>query len=141
MNDGIVHVDEHVVVACPLEEALTCLNGPTAIAAWFGGQRDGCRTSIGSRSGGLVLERAHEEWLPDDGALLVVGTAGDLWFRAHLTLRAVMRPGAHPYVHPGTEIWTHVELGPADRASQASAVIQDVLRHGLDHLRLELDTS
>lgn len=87
MNDGIVHVDEHVVVACPLEEALTCLNCPTAIAAWFGGQRDGCRTSIGSRSGGLVLERAHEEWLPDDGALLVVGTTGDLWFRAHLTLR------------------------------------------------------
>lgn len=140
MNDGIVRVDEHVVVACPPQDALTCLDGPTAIAAWFGGQRHGSRTTIASRAGDLVLERSHEDWLPEDGALLVVGTTGDLWFRAHLTVRAVMRPGAHPYLHPGTEIWTHVELGPADRALQASAVIQDVLRHGLDHLRLELDT-
>ena len=32
--------------------------------------------------------------LPDDGALLVVGTTGDLWFRAHLTVRSVMLPDA-----------------------------------------------
>lgn len=88
-----------------------------------------------------MLERTHEQWLPADGALLVVGTAGALQFRAHLTMRAVMRPGAHPYLQPGTEIWTHVELGPANRATQASAVIREVLRlFGLDHLRLELDT-
>jgi hypothetical protein len=141
VRERFARVDEHVVVACPLHEALSCLDGPTAIAAWFGGRRDGSRTTIASGAGVLVLERAHEEWLPEDGALLVVGTTGDLWFRAHLTLRAVMRPGAHPYLHPGTEIWTHVELGPADRAIQAVRVVQDVLRHGLDHLRLELDAS
>ena len=141
MSDAIVCVDDHVVVACDPQDALACLDGPSAIAAWFGGDRSGSRTTIASPAGHLVLERAHEEWLPDDGALLVVGTAGDLWFRAHLTVRSVMLSGAHPYLHPGTEIWTHVELGPADRAVQASAVIRDVLRHGLDHLRLELDTS
>lgn len=141
VRERFVRVDEHVVVACPPQEALSCLDGPTAIAAWFGGRRDGSRTTIASGAGDLVLERAHEEWLPEDGALLVVGTTGDLWFRAHLTVRAVMRPGAHRYLHPGTEIWTHVELGPADRAMHAVAVVQDVLRHGLDHLRLELDAS
>jgi hypothetical protein len=129
VTDRIVRLDEHVVVACPPEGALTCLDGPAAIAGWFGCQRHGSRTTIASRAGDLVLE------------LLVVGTTGDLWFRAHLTVRAVMRPGAHPYLHPGTEIWTHVELGPADRATHASEVIQDVLRRGLDHLRLELDTA
>ena len=141
MNDRIVRVDEHVVVACRPQDALTCLDGPTAIAGWFGGQREASRTTITSRAGVLVLERSNEEWLADDGALLVVGTTGDLWFRAHLTVRAVMRPGTHPYLHPGAEVWTHVELGPADRADHACAVIQDVLRHGLDHLRLELDAS
>jgi hypothetical protein len=139
VNDGIVCIDEHVVVACPPEDALTCLDGPTAIAAWFGGHGCGSRITIASAAGDLVLERVHEEWLPDDGALLVVGTTADLWFRGHLTVRAVMRPGAHPYLHPGTEIWTHVELGPATRASRPSTVIRDVLRFGLDHLRLELD--
>jgi len=141
VNDRIVRVDEHVVVACRPQDALSCLDGPTAIAAWFGGDRSGSRTTIASPAGELVLKRAHEEWLPDDGALLVVGTTGDLWFRAHLTVRSVMLPDAHPYLHPGTEIWAHVELGPADRAVQASAVIRDVLRHGLEHLRLELDAS
>ena len=92
MNDRIVRVDEHVVVACRPQDALSCLDGPTAIAAWFGGDRSGSRTTIASPAGELVLERAHEEWLPDDGALLVVGTTGDLWFRAHLTVRSVMRP-------------------------------------------------
>lgn len=140
MNDGIVYIDEHVVVACLPQDALSCLDGPMAIAAWFGGHGCGSRTTIASAAGDLVLERAQEEWLPDDGALLVVGTTADLWFRAHLTVRAVMRPGAHPYLQPGTEIWTHVELGPANRASRAIAIIQDVLRFGLDHLRLELDT-
>lgn len=123
MNDSIVCIDEHVVVACPPEEALTCLNGPGAIAGWFGGHGCGSRTTFSSRAGDLVLERAHEEWLPDDGALLVVGTTGNLWFRGHLTVRAVMRPGAHPYRHSGTEIWTHVELGPASRASRPSTVV------------------
>jgi hypothetical protein len=141
VNDRIVRVDEHVVVACPPQEALSCLNGPSAIAAWFGSQRHGSRSTIASTSGVLVLERAHEEWVPDDGALLVVGTTGDLWFRAHLTVRAVMRSGTPSCLHPGTEIWTHVELGPADGAAHASEVIQDVLRRGLDHLRLELDTA
>lgn len=140
MNDRIVHVDEYVVVACRPQDALTYLDGPIAISAWFGAQRHGSRTTISSPAGHLVLERAHEEWLPDAGALVVVGTSGDLWFRAHLTVRAVMQPGAHPYLEPGTEIWTHVELGPAHLASRPSTVIRDVLWHGLDHLRLELDT-
>ena len=140
MNDGIVYIDEHVVLACLPQDALSCLDGPMAIAAWFGGHGCGSRTTIGSAAGDLVLERAHEEWLPDAGALLVVGTTAELWFRAHLTVRAVMRSGAHPYLQPGTEIWTHVELGPATRASRPSTVIRDVLRFGLDHLRLELDT-
>ena len=141
MTDRIVRLDEHVVVACPPEGALTCLDGPAAIAGWFGCQRHGSRTTIASRAGDLVLERAYEEWRRDDGALLVVGTTGDLWFRAHLTVRAVMRSGTPSCLHPGTEIWTHVELGPADGAAHASEVIQDVLRRGLDHLRLELDTA
>ena len=32
MNDRIVRVDEHVVVACRPQDALSCLDGPTAIA-------------------------------------------------------------------------------------------------------------
>ena len=37
VNDGIVCIDEHVVVACLPQDALSCLNGPMATAAWFGG--------------------------------------------------------------------------------------------------------
>lgn len=140
MTDGSVCVDEHIIVACPPRDALECLNGPAAIAGWFGCKRLGPPTTIVSPRGDLVLDLAHEEWAPDDGALLVVGTTGDLWLRAHLTVRAVMQPGAHPYAHPGTEIWTHLELGPAHRASGLTALLQDVLRDGLEHLRLELDT-
>ena len=140
MTDGSIWLDEHIVVACPPRDALECLNGPDAIAGWFGCKRVGSQTTIASGGGDLVVERAHEEWLPDDGALLVIGTTGDVWLRAHLTVRAVMQPGAHPYLHPGTEIWTHLELGPARRASRFTALLQDVLRNGLDHLRLELDT-
>lgn len=141
MNDDIVRIDDHVVVACTPADALSCLDGPAAIAAWFGAQRGRSQTTITSPAGDLVLERAHEEWRPDDGALMAVGTTGDLWFRAHLTVRGVILPDAHPYLHPGTEVWTHVELGPADHAAHARAVIQHVLRRGLDHLRMELNTS
>lgn len=141
MSDGVLCIDDHVVVACRPQDALICLDGPMAIAAWFGGHRRGSRTTIASPAGDLILERVHEEWLPDDGALLVVGTTGDVWIRAHLTVRAVIQPDAHPYLHPGTEIWTHVELRPANRALQLHAVLHDILRRGLGHLRLELDTS
>ncbi len=130
MNDRILHVDEHLIVACPAQDALTRLDGPTAIASWFGCKREGSRTTISSVAGDLVLERAYEEWKRDEGALLVVGTTGDLWFRAHLSVCASL--------HSGTEIRTHVELGPADRALRARAVIHDVLRQGLHRLRLEL---
>lgn len=141
MNVRIVRIDKHIIVSCPPQVALACLDGPTTITGWFGGHRHGARTTFASRAGVLVIERSQEEWLPDVGAFLLAGTTGDLWFRAHLTVRAVMRPGAYAYVHSGTEIATHVELGPADRALLASTVIQDVIHHGLDHIRLELDTS
>ena len=95
VNDRIVRVDEHVVVACRPQDALGCLDGPTAIAAWFGGDRSGSRTTIASPAGELVLERAHEEWLPDDGALLVHTSGG---MQAITSSEISVRPTAVPPV-------------------------------------------
>jgi hypothetical protein len=141
LNDDVLFIDDHLVVACTPGDVLRCLAGPPATAGWFGGHRDGFRTTITSPVGDLVLQRAHEEWRPDDGAYSVVGTTGDLWFRAHLTVRAVIRSDADQRLLQGSELWGHVELGPAGQATHAGVVIRQVLRRGLEHLRLELDVS
>jgi hypothetical protein len=42
-------------------------------------------------------------------------------------------------VGDATEIWVHVELTPARAAAWTAALLQDAIRRGLEHLRMELD--
>lgn len=140
VSDALVLVDDHIVLACTPGEAMACLHSPAAIAAWFGAQRHGARTTIHSPAGQLTLDRDHERWEPADSVLTVDGRAGPVRIHAHLTVRAVIRRDAHHHLHRGTEVWVHAELAPASQAQRVSAIIRQVILRGLEHLRLELDT-
>lgn len=140
-GDGLVFIDDHVTLACSPAEALACLDGPDAIAAWFGAQRSGARTTIGSSLGELTVVRDQQRWAPEEGLLVVDATVGSLRLHAYLTVRGVIRVDAARRPRPGSEVWAHVELGPAAHAERAAPIIADVVRRGLHHLRLELDTA
>jgi hypothetical protein len=46
-----------------------------------------------------------------------------------------------PYLHEVTELWVHVELGPAAEAIGIATAARAAIRRGLEHLRLELDAA
>jgi len=135
----LVLIDDHAVLACDPAEALTCLDGPEAITAWFGARRSADQTTLHGPAGDLCLDRAHQQWRPQDGLLSVDGTIGALHFHAQLTVRAVIRPTPERPWRAATEIWVHVELGPASLADGPGAILRTVIHRGLDHLRWELD--
>ncbi len=139
--EEIILIDDHVVVACAPPDALACLEGPEAIAAWFDARRVGDRTTIRSSVGDLELHRDRQEWRPTEGVLTIDGTAGPVRFHAYFTLRATIRPDPNNYLHEVTELWAHVELGPVAQAHRAAAILRSAIRRGLDHLRLELDAT
>lgn len=134
-------IDDQVVVACTVDEAMQLLDGPDRIASWFRATRHETSTAITSNRGGCVLERTSERWLPIDQVLTVDGRIGDVAVHAHLTLMAVVHSVSDGHVQPGTEIWVHVELGRGSQARRAARIITAAIAHGLEHLRLELDRS
>lgn len=138
-RDELLLIDEHLVVACTPTDALACLAGPDAIAAWFSAHRHGGTTTISTPAGDLALQRAAESWR--DGTLTVDGTSGPLRYHAHLSVRAVIRPAADRAVHQGSELWVHVELAPARCSQRAATIIRHAVDLGLEHLRLELDAA
>ena len=140
MGDDLVLIDDSVVVPCPPRDALACLDGPQAIAAWFGVRRSGTRSTVPSRVGHLELSRERERWAPEEGVLTVDGFAGTVPFHAQLTLRAVIRP-VSGRLEAGTELWVHVELGNARHARRTATIIRRVIEQGLEHIRLELDAA
>ena len=139
MRGRLVLIDDSLTLGCPPAQVLACLDGPEAIAAWFHARRLGDRTMLRSSGGDLELRREHEEWVAGDGALTVDGSAGRVRFHGQLTIRAVMRSTASRQFRLGTEVWVHVELGPAARARRANVIICRAIESGLEHLRLEFD--
>ena len=134
-------IDDQVVVACTVDEAMQLLDGPDQIASWFRAARDETSTAITSSRGDCVLERTSERWRPTDQVLTVDGRIGDVAVHAHLTLMAVVHSVSNGHVQPGTEIWAHAELGRGSQTRRAARIITAAFAHGLEHLRLELDRS
>ena len=134
-------IDNQVVVACSVDEALQLLDGPDQIASWFRAARDETSTVITSSRGDCVLERTSEWWHPADQVLTVDGRIGDIHVHAHLTLMAVVHSISDGHVNHGTEIWVHAELGRGSQARRVARIITAAIAHGLEHLRLELDRS
>ena len=104
-------IDDQVLVACTVDEAMQLLDGPDPIAAWFRATRNETTTTITSAEGDCVLERTSERWHPTDQALTIDGRIGDIHVHAHLTLMAVVHSISDGHVNHGTEIWVHAELG------------------------------
>lgn len=140
-GEDVILIDDHVVVACAPPDASACLESPDAIAAWFDAHREGARTTIRSAVGDLELHREREDWRPLDGVLTIDGTAGPVRFHAYFTLRPTIRPDPSSYLHEVTELWAHVELGPAAQARRATAIFRSAIHRGLEHLRLEFDAA
>lgn len=140
-SDDLVFIDDHVSLACTPAEAMACFDGPDAVAAWFGAQRSGARTAISSPLGGLTVVREQQRWAPEEAVLIVDASVGSLRLYAYLTVRGVIRVDAEGRPRQGSEVWAHVELGPAANAERAAPIIGYVVRRGLHHLRLELDTA
>lgn len=140
-GEEIILIDDHVVVACTPPDASACLASPDAIAGWFDAHRAGDRTTVRSSVGDLELHREREDWRPADGVLTIDGTAGPVRFHAYFTLRPTIRPDPSSYLHEVTELWAHVELGPAAQAQRAAAILRGAIRRGLEHLALELDAT
>jgi hypothetical protein len=134
-------IDNQVVVACTVDEAMQLLDGPDQIASWFRAARDETSTTITSTRGDCVLERTFERWEPTDQVLTIDGRIGDVAVHAHLTLMAVVHSISNGHVQHGTEIWVHAELGHGKEARRAARIITAAIARGLEHLRLELDRS
>ena len=66
-------IDDQVLVACTVDEAMQLLDGPDPIAAWFRATRNETTTTITSAEGDCVLERTSERWHPTDQALTIDG--------------------------------------------------------------------
>lgn len=139
-DDHLVLIDDHTVVACSPADAAAHLADPEMIAAWFGARHEHDRTVIATATGRLELHRNREDWRPAQRSLMVDGTVAGMPCHAHLTLRGVIRPRAGNLLHEATEIWVHVELGPGPHPHQFAPTIRAVVRRGLEHLHLELDT-
>ncbi len=139
-HDPITLIDEHTVVACPLDEAAAQLADPAAIAAWFGARNQADRTTVTAGATTLEFSRRHLDWQPDQHALIVDGTVDALRYHAHFTLRGAIRLRPQGTLYEATEIWAHLELAPAHAATTTAQAVQAVLCRGLEHLRLELDT-
>lgn len=139
MTDNLTLIDEHVVVACPVADAMTCLDGPNAIAGWFGARRGVTSTTIESAVGEFCLDDVREQRRPAQRVLIVDGVAGVVRCHGYLTLAPVIRHMRAGVLHHGTQIWVHVELAPANRAHHAAVIVRDAIVRGLEHLRLELD--
>lgn len=139
LGDEVILIDDSVVVACSPADASACLDSPAAIAAWFGARRDGKRTTIPSPVGDLELHRVREDWRPAEGVLTIDGSTGPVRFHAYFTVRPSIRPRPGNYLHEVTELWVHVELGPAAGATGLAVAARAAIRRGLEHLRLELD--
>ncbi|MDP2291114.1 MAG: hypothetical protein Q8M22_07970 [Actinomycetota bacterium] len=134
-------IDNQVVIACTVVEAMQLLDGPDQIASWFRAARGETSTRITSSRGDCVLERTSEWWHPADQVLTVDGRIGDIHVHAHLTLMAVVHSISNGHVQHGTEIWVHAELGRGSQARRVARIITTAFAHGLEHLRLELDRS
>ena len=132
-------IDNHVVVACTVDEAIQLLDGPDQIASSFGAVREETSTVIRSSRGDCVLERLSERWLPTDQVLTVDGRIGDVAVHAHLTLMPVAHSISNGHVQPGTRIWVHAELGPGSQTLRAARIFTAAFTHGLEGLRLKLD--
>lgn len=139
VEGGILEIDDCVVVACTVEDALTILSAPEAVATWFGSRRDGPHSVIASAHRDLHLIRDQEIWQPERGLLAITARSGHVGIVAYLTLRAVVQVTDSRQIRPGTEIWVHVELRPAKSATREAAVLRVAIRRALHHLRLELD--
>ncbi len=137
----LILIDDHIVVACTVGEAMQLLDGPDQIASWFRVARHATSTSITSSLGDCVLERTSERWLPANQVLTVDGRIGDVAVHAHFTLMAVVHSISNGHVQPGTEIWVHAELGHGSQTFRVARIITNVFERGLEHLRLELDRS
>ena len=140
-GDEMIQIDDSVVLACSPPDASAYLDHPDAIAAWFGARREGNRTTIRSSTGDLELHREREEWRPSEGVLTIDGSAGPVRFHAYFTMRPSIRPEPGNYLHEVTELWVHVELGPAAQAAGMASTARVAIRRGLEHLRLELDAA
>lgn len=140
-GDEMILIDDSVVLACSPPDASAYLDRPDAIAAWFGARREGSRTTIRSPAGDLELHREREDWRPSEGVLTVDGSAGPVRFHAYFTMRPSIRPEPGNYLHEVTELWVHVELGPAAQAAGMASTARVAIRRGLEHLRLELDAA
>ena len=139
VGDELILIDDSVVVACSPPDASACLDSPEAIGAWFGARRVGNRTTIPSPAGDLELEREREDWRPAEGVLTIDGSTGPVRFHAYFTVRPSIRPRPGNHLHEVTELWVHVELGPAAGATGLAVAARAAIRRGLEHLRLELD--
>lgn len=139
-GEPIITIDDHTVVARRLADAAALLADPASIAGWFGARHDHDRTLVVADHATVAFRRHHEQWQLDRHALIVDGCVDALRYHAHLTLRSVARAGTRGSLHTGTEIWVHIELVPAHAAAATTAVIRNVIRRGLEHLHLGLDT-
>ena len=134
-------IDDHVVVACSIDEAIRLLDGLDRIASWFRATRHDTTTTIRSSRGDCELERTSEWWEPPNQVLTIDGRIGDVAVHAHLTLMAVVSSISNGHVQHGTEIWVHAELGHGNQTRRVARIITAAITHGLGHLRLELDRS
>jgi hypothetical protein len=133
-------IDDSVVVSCTLSEAKSVLHDPWSVASWFGATRGAGEMVVrttGKRS--LVFKPDRVVWLAHEHALVAEGAVASLRYCAHVTLRSVIQTQGSGTVADATEIWVHVELMPARAAAWAVGLLQDAIRRGLEHLRLELD--
>lgn len=136
-RDVVTIIDEHAIVCCSVAEAEIHLSEPAAVAAWFGARYHVDRTTIDVGSTRIEFRHPPLRWHPDQLAVVADGTVSGLSYYAYLTLRAVVRVGVGGQVREATEIWLHFEL--LSRAPALAGLIRTVLRHGLHHLRSELD--
>jgi hypothetical protein len=136
-----VFIDDSVILACTLAEALSCLRDADAIASWFDARRGPTHTTLRASGRQLVLARRHVDWRPENGVLLIEAIAGAVRINTHLTLRSVIRIATAQRLRQGTEIWVHVDLAPTPEAHPIAAVIRTTVRRGLEQLRLELDAA
>jgi hypothetical protein len=130
-------LDEHLVLICPMHEALAVLGSVDAVRSWFGARTTASgRVVIGSGSDRIALHPTRSVFDAAGPALVSDGVIESTRYHAHLTLRRVVR-STPAGLGEGTEVWVHCELrgGTPDTVVSVRAAI----RAGLEHVRLELD--
>lgn len=135
-------IDDHVVLACSVNDALACLNGDQSISSWFAVRRDGSRATLRGPTGQFEFCNVESDWSSQFTTLSIRAASGPVYLDGYLTIRGVLvgsRSGGVP--REGTEVWVHLELAPQRRTGPLVAAVRDVVRSGLQLICREFDSA